>query len=321
MSRLIQVIGGGPAGSAAALSALAAGAGVHIAEKSAAPHHKVCGEFLSPEVEPLLRKLGVWDRFLAEAPALIRRVRLRFPSIQKNWRLSSPAFGLSRFALDRLLLKAATSQGAVRTGSPDPALPTVVAHGRHSAAERGKRLFGFKAHFHGALEDSVELYFFEGGYLGVSPVEGGETNVCAMAPETLLQRHDFNPDSLIQSLPAVRERVRGLARSMEWLFTGPLVLGGKLQAGAGYAAGDALAFADPFTGSGILAALKTGEIAGRSAAGGASPEAHVRECFAALGLQYRISQFVRKVIDSGIAAPLAGLLPGPVIFQLTRPRI
>lgn len=40
---------------------------------------------------------------------------------------------------------------------------------------------GMKSHFKGIEMDSmVELYFFDGGYLGISPVEGGMVNVAAL---------------------------------------------------------------------------------------------------------------------------------------------
>jgi len=56
----INILGGGPAGSAAALAALREGTQVRMVEKSKLPRHKVCGEFFSPEIGPELEKLGVW---------------------------------------------------------------------------------------------------------------------------------------------------------------------------------------------------------------------------------------------------------------------
>ena len=53
--RAVHVVGGGPAGAMAAFAAMREGAGVRIFEKSAFPRHKVCGEFLSPPILPLLR--------------------------------------------------------------------------------------------------------------------------------------------------------------------------------------------------------------------------------------------------------------------------
>lgn len=63
----IVIVGGGPAGAAAALSlnAQAPQLAVAIIESSAYAHLRI-GETLPPTVQPLLAQLGVWDRFLAD---------------------------------------------------------------------------------------------------------------------------------------------------------------------------------------------------------------------------------------------------------------
>ena len=45
----LAVIGGGPAGSSAAIVAARTGVRVLLAERGHLPRHKVCGEFVSPE--------------------------------------------------------------------------------------------------------------------------------------------------------------------------------------------------------------------------------------------------------------------------------
>lgn len=47
-------VGGGLAGSAFALELARNGAPVMVQESSGAPHHKVCGEFLSAEAQSLI---------------------------------------------------------------------------------------------------------------------------------------------------------------------------------------------------------------------------------------------------------------------------
>src|SRR5437868_8448242 len=108
----ILIAGGGPAGACAAMAALADGASVRIFEKSQFPRHKVCGEFLSPEIQPALESLRVWSDFLKASPAPIHSVKLHFSHSEKIWRLPQPAFGLSRYRLDKLLLDCAVSRGA-----------------------------------------------------------------------------------------------------------------------------------------------------------------------------------------------------------------
>ena len=44
------IIGGGPAGTSAAISAARSGASVLLFERGRFPRHKVCGEFVSPNL-------------------------------------------------------------------------------------------------------------------------------------------------------------------------------------------------------------------------------------------------------------------------------
>src|SRR5438552_6936188 len=70
------IIGGGPAGSAAAISLAQRGARVLLLEEKRMPRGKLCGEFITPECFPSLERLGVMDRMLAAGSQKITRVRL-----------------------------------------------------------------------------------------------------------------------------------------------------------------------------------------------------------------------------------------------------
>src|SRR5689334_14618995 len=171
MTQPINILGGGPAGSAAALAALREGASVRVIEKSRLPRHKVCGEFFSPEIGPELERLGAWNAFLAAGPARVARTVLHFGTRQKSSRLAESAFALSRYEFDRMLLDQARTAGAdLASETEEP--PRIVATGRRAGAtQRGRRLFGFKAHFEGPVDDAVELFFFERCYVGVTSIE------------------------------------------------------------------------------------------------------------------------------------------------------
>src|ERR1035437_6464108 len=170
----VRVMGGGPAGVMAALAAMREGAPVRIFEKSAFPRDKVCGEFLSPAILPLLRRAGCGAAFLPLRPAVLRSMRLPGGPRVPHPPLPESAYGLSRYELDRLLLEHAASVGAevVRehwsAGAQEDTV--LLAGGRKSIGPTGNRLFGFKAHFSGPVNDDVELYFFQNCYVGVSAV-------------------------------------------------------------------------------------------------------------------------------------------------------
>jgi menaquinone-9 beta-reductase len=322
--RSLAVIGGGPAGCAAAIAARAEGAPVTLYEKSRFPRHKVCGEFLSPETGAVIDSLGLGPAFSAARPARLARAVLHIGSRSKRFSLPEPAYSLSRYTLDELLLREAVSRGAeLKTEAvkyedqPRPE-PTIVAHGRQTPTRRGERLFGFKAHFRGPADDAVEMFFARGCYVGVSPVEGGAVNVCGLAPEALLRPHGFRPEALFGD--ALRARLHPLERIFDWLVTGPLVFRDGFRDRAGvYLAGDAMGFVDPFTGSGILAALLTGKMAGHAAARSLPVQEYTRMCRRTLARQYSVASLLRGLLGAGLAESLAGLVPGRWLYRLTRP--
>ena len=97
---MVWILGGGPAGSAAAIAASSEGGKVRIVEKSRLPRHKVCGEFFAPEIFPLLERLGAWKDFWDNGPAIIRRLVLHFGSHETSCNLPEQAFGLSWYRFD-----------------------------------------------------------------------------------------------------------------------------------------------------------------------------------------------------------------------------
>ena len=321
---MVQVVGAGLAGSAAAIAARREGAQVLLYEKSRFPRHKVCGEYLSPEIVPLLRDLGLWDEFQAANPAAIRRLVLHFRKSQKRSQLPEPAFGLSRYALDHLMLRHAVNLGVEHAPASAPELltgPVVLAHGRQTPSVRGSRLFGFKAHFEGPVDDAIDLFFFGPCYVGVNPVEGGVTNVCGLGPEEILSRQDFDIDALVQTCPALAERLAPLHRKMKWLTAGPLRFANRFREQFEpncYPAGDALSFVDPFTGSGMLSALTMGRLAGIAAARGTPVDQYIAQCRRRLEKPFQFSSVIRALLATQWAERLSMVVPSRLLVRLTR---
>lgn len=328
MSNRITIHGAGPAGSCAALAALKTGApGVDLYEPAKLPRHKVCGEFLSGGLEPVLRSLGAWDTFTAARPAAITHLELHLGRRCFRSRLPVASTGLSRFALDKLLLDCAVAQGASlhRELGPSEPRPLVTAHGRYAvapAAAKGTRLFGFKAHYRGPVHHAVELFFWNDCYVGLNAIEDGLTNVCGLGPEHRLRAVAFAIDDLLGQSPALRERLQPLERTMNWLTCGPLLfrnrLNDALEPGV-YPAGDALSFVDPFTGSGMFTAAVTGRLAGQAAVQRLSPADYLAQCRRTIAEPFRYSSFLRWTAAQPWAGLAATVVPGPLLFRLTRP--
>ncbi len=120
----VIVIGAGLGGACAALALAQRGARVALLEAVTFPRHKVCGEFLSPEIRRTFRRLNVENAVLQSAPSSIGIARVVVSQSQSSTRSSNTqswegalprgALGLSRYALDEVLWQAAHDAG-VRT--------------------------------------------------------------------------------------------------------------------------------------------------------------------------------------------------------------
>jgi len=280
----LVIIGGGPAGCAAAITAARAGARVLIAEASRYPRHKVCGEFISPESLTPLRYLLNGSDLLVTAPQLHRaRIFVLSQVIQAS--LNPPAASISRLDLDLALWNSAVSAGCdaqqqvvirsiehnqnarflCRSSIGDfNAASVIVAAGRWSHfakriedAERSKPTWlGIKAHCAEACPDpSVDLYLFKGGYCGVQPAGTGRVNVCAVVRSDVAT----TLDRILQLHPALRSRSLSWHQTMEPVTTAPLIFSAPVPVrGEALYVGDAAGFVDPFVGDGISLALQSG---------------------------------------------------------------
>ncbi|MGH9935397.1 MAG: NAD(P)/FAD-dependent oxidoreductase [Blastocatellia bacterium] len=130
----------------------------------------------------------------------------------------------------------------------------------------GSRLFGCKVHLRAVegMRGLGELFFFRDGYGGLSGVENGRTNLCFLTTEATLREAKGDREKLLdltmRSNPAARRRLRDAVIDGEWLGTGPIIYGRGRPIPGVIPIGDAGAFIDPFTGSGILLALSSGEL-------------------------------------------------------------
>jgi flavin-dependent dehydrogenase len=131
----------------------------------------------------------------------------------------------------------------------------------------GSRLFARKVHLRRVegMRGTGELFFFNDGYGGMSGVENGRTNLCFITTEATLRKAKGDREKLLdltmRSNPAARRRLREIVIEGEWQGAGPITYGRRPSTPGVISIGDAGAFIDPFTGSGILLALSGAELA------------------------------------------------------------
>jgi flavin-dependent dehydrogenase len=110
----IGIIGGGPAGSSAALLLCKAGFNVCLFEKKRFPRETVCGEFLSREVYNFFDENGLLERFFSLNPNPINFFKIVFnTNVSVQSELNFTGYGLKRSSLDSFLLNTASEAGTI----------------------------------------------------------------------------------------------------------------------------------------------------------------------------------------------------------------
>lgn len=223
----VLVVGGGPAGLAAAIALRQQGADVLVADAVQPPIDKPCGEGLMPDSRRELARLGVEldARQGAEFRGIVfadehARVSAEFPR--------GVGLGVRRPVLQQLLLERAEDLGVrcrwgspvtARTGRPVTVAGEAVAYrwligadghalqvrayaGLEAETRRSQR-FGFRAHYRvKPWSEFVEIHWGTLGQAYVTPV--GEREICVAA---IARRPGVRLDAMLQGIPFLREKL------------------------------------------------------------------------------------------------------------------
>ena len=115
----VIIVGAGPAGSAAAIRLAENGVRVLLLEEKRMPRGKLCGEFITPESFPTLKRLAVFDRMLAAGAQKLTRLclvasggRVVQVPIAEMSDEAAWAMSLSRARFDQILFERARELGA-----------------------------------------------------------------------------------------------------------------------------------------------------------------------------------------------------------------
>ncbi|MEA3066384.1 MAG: hypothetical protein QOJ27_2845, partial [Sphingomonadales bacterium] len=284
------IVGGGPAGSAAAIALARAGLAAELIERSDGPHDIVCGGFLGWDALAALERLGLDPAALGARP--IHRLRLISTQRRIEVPLPRPAAGLSRRTLDEAMLAAAAQAGAkVRRGRAVRAADLaerrirlddeeevegealILATGKHELRGAARPVdisvkpLGLRtslrpdASLAAEIEGVIELHLFDGGYAGLLLQEDGTANLCLSASRERLKQAggiELLVARLAEALPALRER---LARGEPsgWSAVSGVPYGWRASGTVDgvYRVGDQAAVIASLAGDGIAIALES----------------------------------------------------------------
>ena len=308
------IVGGGPAGAAAAITLAQGGARPELIERSVGERDVVCGGFLGWDALACLRRLGIDPAALGARP--IGKLRLVAGTRSVEAALPAMAAGLSRRRLDAALLAAAERAGAnvvrgrgarayedgrLRFDDGEEVEPTALflATGKHelrgiarpTGGRREPPAAGLRAALPPrpalatALAGAIELHLFDQGYAGLLLQEDGSANLClsvsrarltgAGSPEVLISE-------LIEASPLFGERIGGDLPSGWGAIAGvPYGWRARSTLPGLFRLGDQAAVIASLAGDGIAIALVSGEAAARAwLAGGSDAAPDYQRAFA-----------------------------------------
>ncbi len=288
------VIGGGPAGAAAAIRLALAGSPALLVERNAAVGDALCGGFLSWRTLDRLRALGVDPDALGGHR--VTRLALIDGARETVRALPYAAMGLSRHAMDTALLNRARALGTelrhatVRLegaqafderGAPIPASAVFLASGKHETrgaarprdAAGADPFIGIRLRLSAspaltrALDERIEMHMFEGGYCGVVLQDGGSANFCMAVRKSRLARAGGKPAGLLAELradhPLLADRLADMPDSASFDAIGNVPYGWRARETVPglFRLGDQAGCIPSFAGEGIGIALASAEAA------------------------------------------------------------
>jgi menaquinone-9 beta-reductase len=219
------IIGGGPAGTAAAITLATAGARPLILERQAETGDAICGGFLSWRTCATLHRLGIDESTLRGHQ--VTRVMISSGAKSAEAPLPGGAVGVSRRHLDSVLLAKAQEKGVavergvtvreimsghqlrLADGSLIEGESVFLATGKHDlrgAARAKGTTIGLRVRIaaHPTLgrliDNKIELHLFEGGYAGLMLQEDGSANLCVAVSKDRLTAAGSDPAKLLQAI-------------------------------------------------------------------------------------------------------------------------
>lgn len=344
------IIGGGPAGAAAAIALARGGTRALVIERNRETGDALCGGFLSWRSLATLEQLGLSPDALGGHA--IDRVRLFAEGNMGEAPLPGRAIGVSRHRLDGTLLAMAEHSGAqiergvaVRHAEPsrvetvdgaEIACDTLfLATGKHDCrglqrprAGNGDPVLGLRyriapsPHLARLIGSAIELHLFRGGYAGLLLQEDGSANLCIAVHKSRIGESGGSPRALLETIaaesPQLGERIAFGRDDAAIDAIGAVPYGWRATLGTGglYRLGDQAAVIASLAGEGMGIALASGVMAATHWLAGGAPAAPVFQAALARRTRFPVALagWLANLEDSALgrwAAPrILGCFPG-----------
>jgi len=325
------ILGGGPAGSAAAITLLRAGIRPLIVERTRDTGDAICGGFLSWRSLESLARLGIAADDLNRAR--VTRLRLFAGGRCATSPLPHPAIGVSRRRLDACMLAQAEASGArVERGVAvraledghvrlaDGAMLTseaiFLATGKHDvrgsarpgSARGSDPTLGLRVRLAPSpaldrlIGDGIELHLFDRGYAGVVRHEDGSANICLAVHRSRLGDAP-SPARWLATLgdecPALGERLAHAQRepSVDAIANVPYGWHARGTTAGLFRLGDQAGVIPSLAGEGMSIAIASGIVAAEHVARGDSAQSYQRRFAQRLTRPLTLAGAIRRLAE------------------------
>jgi len=291
----VAIIGGGLGGLIAAIRLAQQGVPVILFEKNTYPFHRVCGEYVSNETLPFLEQ----NKLLPPAIHLPAITRFQLSSVsgkQTILPLDLGGFGISRYTFDHFLAQKARESGVQllentrvndiafvnnrfhieTSGNNFEADVVIGSYGKRSRLDmhfhrrftrKRSPYVGVKYHIKtNHPDDLIALHNFNGGYLGISNIDAGKSNLCYLVHRNRLKKNG-SIEALEENVLFKNPLIKEIYSQATFLFKKPEVINEVSFASKEpvvnhmLMVGDAAGMITPLCGNGMAMAIHSAKLA------------------------------------------------------------
>ena len=296
----VAIIGGGLAGLTLSIQCAEAGYKVILFEKETYPFHKVCGEYISLESYPLLKRLGLPLQEL-DLPVIKKLQLTDVAGKLYEFDLDPGGFGISRYKLDNALYEIAKTKGVhiltgkkvvdVNFGNDIFTIHTATENftSKMVAGTFGKRsnldikwkrdfitqkpdklnnYIGVKYQIKYPFpKDNIALHNFYNGYCGISNIEENKCCFCYLTTANNLKENNNSITQMEKNVLWKNSKLKEIFCGAEFLYNEPLVISQvsfskKRQVeNHVFMIGDAAGLITPLCGNGMSMSMQAAKLA------------------------------------------------------------